>query len=105
MSRFCEPCLNRHGAAQECLATHDAEDGSAICVFCLDGEPCLHDRKTIASQKRLHANQTTEEKHMQQQGHEPGDKATAAVPTTVVPTTVTRRICRIAGCGRQLHST
>lgn len=34
---------------------------------------------------------------MQQQGHEPGVQVAAAVPTTV-----TKRICRIPGCGRQL---
>jgi hypothetical protein len=101
MSRLCEPCLKRHGAAQECLATHEAEDGSAVCVFCLDGEPCLHDKKVIASEKRLHANQTMEEKHMQQQGHEQGDqvKAAPAVPRA------TKKFCRIPGCGHQLHPT
>jgi len=96
--RFCEPCLSRHGAAQECcLATHEAEDGSAICIWCLDGEKCPYDRKVIASQKRSNANQTMEERHMQQQGHEPGVQVTAAVPTTV-----TKKICRTPGCGRQL---
>jgi hypothetical protein len=99
MNRFCEPCLLRHGAAQECVATHEAEDGLPICVFCLDGEePCLHDQKVIASQKRLHANQTMEEKPMQQQGHEPGVQVVAAVPTTA-----TKKICRTPGCGRQLY--
>jgi hypothetical protein len=97
MSRLCEPCLLRHGAAQECPATQEAEDGSPICVFCLDGEPCLHDRKVIASQKRLSANQTMEEKHMLQQGHEPGDQVTAVAPTA------TKKICRVPGCGRQLY--
>lgn len=98
MSSFCEPCLTRHGAAQECLATHEAEDGSPICVFCLDGEPCLHDRKAIASQKRLSANQTMEENNMQQHGHEPGDQVTTAVAASA-----TKKICRTPGCGRQLY--
>jgi hypothetical protein len=99
MSRFCEPCRQRHGAAQECVATHDAEDGSAICVFCLDGEPCLHDRKVVASQKRLHANQTMEETNMQQQQqqYEQGDQATGVAPTAI------KKICRTPGCGRQLY--
>jgi hypothetical protein len=92
MSRLCEPCLSRHGAAQECLATHETEGGLPICVFCMDGEPCLHDRKVVASQRRLHLNQTMEENNMQQQGHEPGDQVTTAVPTTVA-----KKICRTPG--------
>jgi hypothetical protein len=98
MSRLCEPCLDRHGAAQECLATHETEGGLPVCVFCLDGEPCLHDRKVIASQKRLSTNQTMEEKNMQQQGHEQSVQVAAAVPTTVA-----KKICRTPGCGRQLY--
>ena len=98
MSRLCQPCLDRHGAAQECLATHETEDGTPVCVFCLDGEPCLHDRKVIVSQKRLHANQTLEEKNMQQQGHEQGVQVAATVPTSA-----TKKICRTPGCGRQLY--
>jgi hypothetical protein len=96
MSRLCEPCLRRHGAAQECVATHEAEDWSAICVFCLDGEPCLHDRKAIASQKRLNAKQSIKEKNMEQ--HEQGHQVTAA--TAIAP--ATKKVCRTPGCGRQL---
>jgi hypothetical protein len=100
MSRLCEPCLTRHGAAQECVATHETESGLPACVFCLDGEPCLHDRKIIASQKRSHTNQTMEEKHMQQQGHEQGVQVLAAAPPTA-----TKKICRVPGCERKLRST
>jgi hypothetical protein len=98
MSRLCEPCLNRHGAAQECVATHEADGGLPICVFCLDLEPCLHDRKVIASQRRLYANQTMEETNMQPQGHEPGDQVTTAVAASA-----TKKICRAPWCGRQLY--
>ena len=96
MSRLCQPCLDRHGAAQECVATHETEKGLPLCVFCLDGEPCLHDRKVIASQKRLSANQTTEGENM----HEQGDQLTTAVAATA-----TKKICRTPGCGRQLCRT
>jgi hypothetical protein len=98
-SRFCQPCLDRHGAAQECVATHETEDGLPICVFCLDGEePCPYDRKVIASQKRLTANQPMEENNMEQQGHEQG-----AQVATAVAATATKKICRTPGCGRQLY--
>lgn len=48
----CVPCKKKHGGAATCYA-HAIVDGKGICVFCEDGEPCMHEQRQAKAAKNL----------------------------------------------------
>lgn len=53
----CVPCKVKHGGAATCYA-HTIIDGKAICVFCEDGEPCMHEQRQARAAKNPHVIKT-----------------------------------------------